>query len=490
MAISRRWFIGGAAAFGAFGGCRMFETHGFRAGGRPRLRFGVVSDIHIRYFGEQSSQYGGTGTFVDTLRWFDSQGADAVMIAGDMADNGLVEQLAAIGKAWDTVFPGNAGSDGRTVEKLFVYGNHDWEGFKYGGYGEKLYPDKAELERHILRADYGRHWREIFHEDYSPFYRKTVKGYTFLGQHWVDGLGAFGPALKDFLDRERKTLDPAQPFFYFQHPHPNDTCYGPWAWGHDRGDVTAALSPFANAVAFSGHSHYSLTDERSVWQGAFTSVGTSSLRYSGMPYNEIGPRGYENTGSEGKDAAAYNAVKLLRPHEGVETGYRQGMLWSVYDDCISVTRHEFVNSGSLGSDWVIPLPAAESRPFAFAERAKKFSAPEFPAGASLKLERKTVKNRKGEEKDAVVLAFPAIEPSSASRVYRFRVEAKSPAGACEKYLMARGFNAPVAKRLGQDALERCPFALDELPKGEVVFTVTPENWFHTPGQPLSGHLSV
>ena len=49
------------------------------------------------------------------------------------------------------------------------------------------------------------------------------------------------------------------------------------AWGHDKGIATKTLSNYPNAIAFSGHSHYSLTDERSIWQGAFTSIGQSSL---------------------------------------------------------------------------------------------------------------------------------------------------------------------------------------------------------------------
>ena len=55
MDISRRnFFIGGAAfaSLGAFGGNRfMLAASGFKAGGRPRLRFGVLSDIHILRIG-------------------------------------------------------------------------------------------------------------------------------------------------------------------------------------------------------------------------------------------------------------------------------------------------------------------------------------------------------------------------------------------------------------------------------------------------------
>ena len=106
MNISRRqFFIGGAAAagaFGAFSGCRFFSRANYKAGGTPRLRFGVVSDIHITKIGadEKMEDWGNNLTFKHTLEWFRSQNVDAVMIAGDMADKGMVEQLEAVAQAW------------------------------------------------------------------------------------------------------------------------------------------------------------------------------------------------------------------------------------------------------------------------------------------------------------------------------------------------------------------------------------------------------
>ena len=90
MNISRRqFFIGGAAAtgvFGAFGGNRFFAAAGFKADGAPKLRFGVVSDIHITKVGadEKMEGWGNNLTFKHTLEWFRSQNVDAVVIAGDM----------------------------------------------------------------------------------------------------------------------------------------------------------------------------------------------------------------------------------------------------------------------------------------------------------------------------------------------------------------------------------------------------------------------
>ena len=505
MNVSRRFFIGGAASFGAFGGCRLFECHDFRVGGTPNLKFGVVSDIHIKYVtrpGEKEKGWGSNATFRKTLEWFRDQGVDAVVIAGDMADNGMDDHILAVAEAWYSVFPGDRYPDGRPIEKVFVYGNHDYHGYLYGGHAEKRYPDPVERAKHVLRADMGGWWKKVFHEDYSRFYAKEIKGYTFLGAHWDDGTGmetgggssTFGVELAAYLAEHGRELDPTLPFFYVQHPHPKDTCYGGWAWGHDNGKVTAALSKYANAVAFSGHSHYSLTDERSVWQGAFTSVGTSSLRYTGMPYNMRHPVGYENTTTEAKHAWKYDAVKML---PRFSTGdCCQGMLWSVYDDCMVAKRREFLSGLAVGDDWVLPLPSAEPRPFAFAERAKKFAAPAFPAGATLKVEAVKAKNRGGKsgdgketvpsvEKPAVRLTFPAAVADKSARGYEFEVTAKA-AGAEPKvkYVMAEGFNHGVAHRKAT-APTACVFACDELPAGEIEFEVVPMNCFGKRGKPLA-----
>ncbi len=506
MNITRRqFFIGGAAAtgaFGAFGGCRFFGAANFRAGGVPKLRFGVVSDIHITRVGadEKMEGWGNNLTFRHTLEWFRSQNVDAVMIAGDMADHGTDENLMAVAQAWYAVFPDDKYPDGRPIEKVFVYGNHDWEGFSYGNAVKKIYPDEKELARHIIRTDYSGWWEKAFHESYAPIYSKEIKGYTFIGTHWDPRGPASSPKRKTyafgriekFMEANGKKLDPSLPFFYVQHPHPKDTCYGSWAWGRDRGVVTKTLSAYPNAIAFSGHSHYTLTDERSIWQGAFTSVGTSSLRYSGMPYDEHPPVGFENTASEGRDAWRHNAAKMMRNFAAGDC--RQGMLWSVYDDCIVVKRREFLSNLDLGDDWVLPLPAAESKPFAFAEHAKKFRAPAFAPDAKLQVSTIKAKNRGGKSKDgkedipaiekkALKVVAPPVVADKAARVFNLEFVAESKDGTKRtKLVIPEGFNHALTHAKAA-ASSFCVFACDEI-AGDVRFAVTPINCFGARGKPL------
>lgn len=496
--MTRRFFLGGFASFGAFAGCRLFadSTETFSSG-VPNLRFGVVSDIHIRYFGKGKG-YGSTEMFQRTLEWYRDQGVDAVMIVGDMADLGMVDQLEAVARAWYEVFPDDKAPDGRRVEKLFVCGNHDFHGYLYGNnYAEQKYPDEKERAKHVLRADIPGNWRRIFREDYAPFYRKEIKGYTFLGQNWDDGTdmsggwgkhSCFGIALKDFLDRKGASLDPAKPFFYFQHPHPKDTCYGSWAWGHDKGLSTAALSAFPNAIAFSGHSHYTLTDERSIWQGTFTSVGTSSLRYIGMPYDWRGPLGYENSGApDGKRRDELNALKVM---SNAENWSCQGMLWSVYADRIVIRRREFQVGLDLGADWVMPLPTAEPKPFAFAARAKKAVAPEFAADAKLTLKRVAAKTREvgkiaSVAKDAIQIEIPQALAVKSSRPMEYEVTAIAEGGTKELFrVLPEGFCHSL-EHARTKQVTNFRVSIDRLPLGTRRFEVRPVDCWDKRGKPLA-----
>ena len=472
MNITRRnFFIGGCAgALGAFGGNRFFAAAGFTAAGKPKVRFGVVSDIHITKVGadEKMSAWGNNLTFKHTLEWFRDQNVDAVMIAGDMADNGMVEQMEAVAQAWYAVFPGDKYPDGRPIEKVFVMGNHDYHGYLYGDHAAKRYPDMDERVKHVLRSDFATRWKRIFNEDYSRFYCKKINGYAFLGQHWDDGKGMetghgscdFGAELQAFLDANGKTLDPSLPFFYVQH---------------------------------------SLTDERSIWQGAFTSVGTSSLRYTGMEYDEHPPVGYENTVSGVRNGWKIDATKMMGKFPPGDC--RQGMLWSVYDDCIVVKRREFLSDLDVGDDWVMPLPAAESKPFAFAEHAKKMRAPEFPADAKVKVARGKFKTRGGKsrngkesiarvENDSITVTVPPVVADKNARLFKVEFVAETKDGVKKTKLVAPlGFNHSLAHP-NVKVSPHCRFAIDELGAGDVTFTVTPIGCFGARGKPISTEAKV
>lgn len=448
--LTRRTFLGGAVSLGAWACCgRAFAAPaGMLSGGRARLALGVISDIHVDVGRGDFRKFGDAAQFVKTLRWFDAQGVDGVVVAGDMADNGMVNQLECVGEAWFSVFPGGKSArDGRRVEQLFVYGNHDVEGQNYDQFGVRYF-HKPSFEAAQICRDRAKAWKDVFKEDYAPIWLKTVKGYQFVGAHWDNWNGI--PGVEKWFKENEGLINRSKPFFFVQHPHPGGTVYGGEAWCPDKGFATRALSAFPNAVAFSGHSHASLTDERSVWQGAFTSIGTSSLRYGGAVDQ------YEQ---------------------------RQGMLVKVYDDRIVVVRRDFLHDKSLGDDWVVPLSSGtkEAKPFSFKVRKAESVPPEFAANARLSVKR---------EKNGWLVEIPPAEAAK-TRAFRYEI-ATGIAGKNgkpavfrtwdAKYNMPREMSGATTKYLVKD--DAFPKAEDgNLPDPK--FVVTPLDSFDNRGRPLT-----
>ena len=153
--ISRREFVGSAVAMAAMRPWRIFAADGFGEGA-PKLRFGVVSDVHVC---EATGTYG-TEHLFKAFVWFRDQGVDGVIIAGDMADHGLIAQLQCVADAWNKAFPGGKGLGGKPVEKLFVYGNHDIEGFKYPKI--KFLNCSINLAHHAVRTYYAKLYEAKF----------------------------------------------------------------------------------------------------------------------------------------------------------------------------------------------------------------------------------------------------------------------------------------------------------------------------------------
>lgn len=486
--LSRRMFLGAGGAFALLnGGCAFRAPAGLFGGGAAKVRFGVISDVHIREPGDERH-------LLDALRFFRERGADGVMVAGDIADQGRISQLKIFADAWYSVFPDDRGLGGQKVEKLFIYGNHDiW--------GATNDPELAKRRDGIGYDDArpARVWEELFHEPYSDFWIKNVKGYSFIGGHWTkkdnfDGLDAF-------LRAHEKELDPSKPFFYTQHAHPKDTCYGAWAWGHDNGESTRALSRFPNAVAFSGHSHYTLTDDRSIWQGAFTSINTSSMKYSSRDYSlRDNIAGINSCGYQGEKGRP-------KPHPRVYVGRwqdadmggsrdvnlmqgRQGMLVSVYDDSVTIERREFFTGHSLGDDWVIPLPVeAGKKPYAYDAQARRKVAPEF--GADAKVAVSFVEDENKDIGRAVQIDCPRAEDRGGCRVFDYEVTATLVEDDVDIVQVQRRFIAPDFFLPPERRIPSCRFRLalaDLKLKGRYRFGVTPVESFGKKGRTIWSEL--
>lgn len=462
--MTRRSFLESAFGLGLMAGCQTFD---WAALGAPRLKLGVLSDIHLRKAGDEA-------TLLKALAYFRDHGADGVLVAGDIADNGMIFQLKMFADAWNQVFPNDTAPDGRHVEKLFVYGNHDY----CNGYDPK--EKKFRVGSIGENQGWAKVWEATFHEPYSDYWLKFVKGVPIVGAHW-NGSDQF-EGLHPFLKAHQDELDPSKPMIYTQHAHPKDTVFGPWAWGHDNGSSTCILASYPKAVAFTGHSHYSLVDERSVWQGSFTSINTSSLRYASTDFSLRENVCGNTDGYRGDRDWRLRRTKLLN---GKTEDGRGGMLVSVWDDLLVVERREFVYGESLGDDWVIPLPATGAdAPWSFARRAAKRVAPQFAAGARPTVSFEELPDWKLTH---INVTFPAARPVRGCRVNDYEVTAILVEDDVELVQTQRRMVAPDSyKPLSQlDKTVTFTIAKEDLPlKGHYRFEVRPVECFGKKGEKI------
>ncbi len=459
MNITRKNFLIGSMATAILGARQMFAATPGSVTGTPRLKVGVVSDTHL----DCNTRW----WFHTALKWYRDQKIDALIIAGDMTNYGNFYELAYTEQIWNSVFPNSKGIDGRPVAKLFCTGNHCVWPVTNGH--KKKYKTEEDLKKNVCVLDPKGSWERAFHEEYNQVYMKTLEGFQFVGSHWF--WDKKDDAREAWFAANAKKIDPTKPFFYFQHPHPKDTCYGKNAWGHDDGTSTRLLSQFPNAIAFSGHSHYPLTDEQSIWQGAFTSIGTGSLMYSGGGY------GY------------CNARNFIETHRG-----KHGMLFTVCDEHVRIERHDFFTDQSLGDDWILPVGKGAAKPYEYARRAAKRVAPEFPKGAvatAAVIQPKPGKDGKTLAPSQVAVTFPTAEPRKKCRAFSYEVQALVRTDGAVKVLgtwrtLALDYHLPPSKAVKEC---RCCVPLAKLPKNEKIrFIVYPIECFGKKGAPIRSNF--
>jgi len=193
MMTRRDWLKGLVATIGldAVGGGRFLfaAPPGWTAPGGAKLVLGVFSDTHLRtdWTGLNAARTFPHDYLNAALAHFRAANVDAVVHCGDMAHRGQVRELEFHAEAWRRFFPDNRAPDGHTVEKLFVTGNHETDGWRYGtddGFKvEKAFPDPAERDRRILAVDLAAKWEKVWGEKYEKVWHKEIKGYHFFGRH-------------------------------------------------------------------------------------------------------------------------------------------------------------------------------------------------------------------------------------------------------------------------------------------------------------------
>lgn len=259
---------------------------------------------------------------------------DMILFAGDIGDLGTYFAFETYENTIDEVFGEN-----RPIVQT-IMGNHDF------------WNKDAKTAINHIKA-----FKEVMGT--SPWTHYVVNGYHFIGASPNYGSMTAGYVLTSrWLDRELKKASEdsdGKPIFVMTHNQPKDTCYGSDEWGDKT--LNDVLEKYPNVVLFGGHSHYSILDERTIWQDEYTVIQTQSLSYTEL-----------ETGKENGTI----------PPNADETP--MGYIMEFTDSSIDIHRINFAEN-NLGHEekadklWSLPLPYTNDGKYAFESRKALNTAP-------------------------------------------------------------------------------------------------------------------
>ncbi len=246
----------------------------------PVMRFIVSSDSHVVTVGDTQS------TRVEEMIKLGYEIAendeeynklDAVLMAGDLSDDGTKMGLASFKASQDAVL-----KDG-TKALSVIAKSHDSSSMGNAAAGEYFSSITGQPTD--------------FHEVINGFHFIGISVSATDGDHYSDYQREW---LVEQLNEAVKD-DPLKPIFVMHHEHVANTVYGSSdfdGWGVNY--FADIFKRYPQVVHFSGHSHYPINDPRSIWQGEYTALGTGGLYYVELTVDDertVHPDGHKKVAS-------------------------------------------------------------------------------------------------------------------------------------------------------------------------------------------------
>lgn len=435
---SRREFLKGAAFLG--GAVAVPRAVAAAPAGAPLLRVAVMSDIQGHPYPEDA----GMRNLERALDVLAPLKPDVVVNDGDINDSGRDEAAVAYYKARCDARLG-------AMPHIACMGNHEI------GFIPKEMLD-VRTSAHCLRdfnAAFG----------YAPdewLVHRVVGGYDFiaLSLSAIDGYRTDEIAsLKAALDRA-VARDATKPVFVVTHYHPYDTVNDSRSKSQG-GALRSLLDGYPQAVSISGHSHNPLQDPRSIWQGNFTAVDTSTLCY----------------GCISNRPPAANQVSCLIPYGHEAVGF---MFLEVYADRLVFRRFSARDRREIEPErpWMVDWPhdPAHGR-YGFGRRRAETPPPQFAADPEPTL---------WYDFGYVYLMFnAAADPAS---VFGYRIELAPDGGEAKSYFQLSDYYRIPEHRQGRIVFRAPPNSLE--PGGRYRCRIFPVGFFGSEGSACEWRFSI
>lgn len=307
-----------------------------------KVRFAVGSDLHI---GRDNNASEKLKNAIDSFYKVDEQ-LDAAVFCGDLTNNGSTTEYTSLINILNEKI--------KSGTKLgLMMGNHEFN--TASGAVDRYKNAVANLREDINAQDTnndivvgdGYHIITMSAKNYAGDYRDN---YEWLKAHLEN-------AVKE---------DPNKPIFLMQHHGIKNTAYVTNEWYGTFGEIETLLKQYPQVIDFSGHSHATLNDPRSINQDfGFTAIqdGTIGAYFE----NETGKM--EGTRPANSEIAS------------------QGLIVEVdANNQVTLRRMDFTDGKYIGKSWTVNTPelvAAKNFPYTTEKRTQESAVPTFKADAKL-----------------------------------------------------------------------------------------------------------
>ncbi len=393
----------------------------------PVLRFMVASDTHVMAANDKQCrriQKALKMSYAIADADENYKTLDGVIFAGDTTDDGLQSQRCAFKSAIDSVIRPET-----QVMPLLAQahdgGTYDYESLDYF----KMLHGMDATDNHYV-----------------------INGYHFItmSRAYVDGV-RYAEYQREWLRAELEKAvadDPTKPIFFAQHEHVDNTVYGSSDFeGWDDEYFKDIFMEYPQLVHFSGHSHYPLSDPRSLWQGEFTAVGTGSLYYVELTVEDertVHPDGYKDEAQFWiVEVDANNRVRLI----GIDLEEEKVLVEYILDNPADVANREYTPD----------------------KQAARSKAPVFADDAKVTAKTSVIKTS---------LTFDSATSTDGTPVYLYRIAVADADGkeVYNDWLLPKYYSATV------DATNTVNLGI--LAKGEYTATITAETVYGVKSEPL------
>ena len=237
------------------------EITKIKIGDEKSAKIGIISDIQIdNKYNEGYYKYF-KNNFYKTLKVLKKNNVDLIIIAGDITNDGQTANYISFKKIFNSIYD----NEQPPPMVISIMGNHD--------YMDTLFNTNIQRQKKFYK----------FMNSY-PFSHYIINNYNFI--FWSNENLNYGDSpienttwIKSTLEKANKNKkSKGDPIFVISHIPPKNTVYGSEGmWGNQ--DIYDILKDYPEVICISGHSHYSLRNIKSIWQGSFTAINTQSICY-------------------------------------------------------------------------------------------------------------------------------------------------------------------------------------------------------------------